>query len=83
MDGITSEMINESLNIDENIKSCKEAGESTGKSGSFFFFSKDRRFMIKTMFQDELELLMENLVDYFKHLEENPESLLARIYGVY
>jgi hypothetical protein len=25
-------------------------GESQGKSGSFFFFSKDRKFIIKTMF---------------------------------
>ena len=83
LDGITSEMINESFDIDLNIQSCKDAGESTGKSGSFFFFSYDRRFIIKTMFQEELELFLEHIVDYLKHLEENPDSLLARYYGVY
>jgi hypothetical protein len=35
-----------------------KAGESKGKSGSFFFFSHDRKFIIKTMFQEELDLMI-------------------------
>lgn len=35
------------------------------------------------MFQDELDSFMMNLQDYFTHLEKNPNSLIARIYGIY
>jgi 1-phosphatidylinositol-4-phosphate 5-kinase len=60
-----------------------KAGESQGKSGSFFFFSHDRKFIIKTMFQEELDIMMHNLEDYFTHVKKNPYSLIARIYGVF
>ena len=39
----------ESLNPRNNIESIFKAGESQGKSGSFFFFSQDKKFIIKTM----------------------------------
>ena len=41
-DGITKEMILESLDPNKNFSSAKKAGESTGKSGSFFFFSHNK-----------------------------------------
>jgi hypothetical protein len=50
MDGINPELIIQSLNPEKNVEKAKKAGESTGKSGSFMFFSKDGRFMIKTIF---------------------------------
>jgi len=83
MDGIEDKHIQESLAPQLNNKAVFKAGESQGKSGSFFFFSHDRRFIIKTMFQDELDIMMENLPEYFEHLKENPDSLIARIYGVF
>lgn len=49
-DGITKSMIMESLNPEKNFDSARKAGESTGKSGSFFFFSHNKQFIIKTMF---------------------------------
>ena len=30
-----------------------QAGESSGKSGSFFFFSLDKKFIIKTMTDED------------------------------
>jgi hypothetical protein len=39
----------QSLAPENNIDMVFKAGESQGKSGSFFFFSKDRHFIIKTM----------------------------------
>ena len=38
----------------------------------FFFFSHDRKFIIKTMFQEELDIMMENLPLYFDHINDNP-----------
>jgi hypothetical protein len=67
MDGITSEMIQYSLDPEntKTMEQAKKAGESTGKSGSFFFFSHDRRFIMKTMFTSELDVFMENIENYF------------------
>lgn len=61
-----------------------KAGEASGASGSFFFFSKDKRFVIKTMTKTEKQFFITRFAKpYFEHFERNPSSLLARIYGVY
>lgn len=39
----------ESFNIDKNREMIFKAGQGSGKSGCFFFFSKDNKFLIKTM----------------------------------
>jgi 1-phosphatidylinositol-4-phosphate 5-kinase len=83
MDGITPQMIKQSLDPEENLQQLFKAGESTGKSGSFFFFSRDRNFIIKTMFVDEMKVFIRELDQYIEHLEENPHSLIGRIYGIY
>jgi hypothetical protein len=49
LDGFDEATLRESLNPRNNIESIFKAGESQGKSGSFFFFSQDKRFIIKTM----------------------------------
>ena len=49
MDGIKPQDICSSLCPGKNIDKIFEAGQGAGKSGSFFFFSKDNRFLIKTM----------------------------------
>lgn len=48
-DGYDNKVLAESLDPEANRKMVFKAGESQGKSGSFFFFSKDQRFIIKTM----------------------------------
>jgi hypothetical protein len=42
-------MMLESLDINKNREMIFKAGEGSGKSGSFFFFSKDNKFLIKTL----------------------------------
>ena len=42
LDGITDKDIQKSLGPQFNYKAVFKAGESQGKSGSFFFFSHDR-----------------------------------------
>lgn len=82
-DGITPDVIKASLNPEANIENAKSAGEGAGKSGSFFVFSHDRKFIIKTMFESELDAFMFELENYFMHLDNNRDSLLVRIYGVF
>ena len=62
-----------------------EAGEGVGKSGSFFFFSYDNRFLIKTLQGSEKKKILGILDDYIAHLNKSKDnsSLLARIYGIY
>lgn len=40
-DGYTNQVLLDSLNPDKNKDMVFKSGESQGKSGSFFFFSKD------------------------------------------
>ena len=83
MDKIDRKIIKISLSAKRNRDQAFQAGESQGKSGSFFFFSHDRRFIFKTMNDGELQVMLEALPDYHDHLMKNPHSLLARIYGMY
>ena len=59
------------------------AGEGMGKSGNFFFFSHDTRFLIKTMTEGDFNAFMRLFQLYFEHINNYPDSLIARIYGVY
>ena len=83
-DGITTEVLLESLDPEKNRTNLFKAGEASGASGSFFFFSSDKRFIVKTMTTGEKDFFLTKVADgYFNHLKKNPTSLLARIYGVF
>ena len=60
-----------------------KAGQGTGRSGSFFFFSCDKKFVIKTLQGHEKRKLLSILDQLIKHFVQNNRSLIARIYGVY
>ena len=49
IDNIQSKDVMKSLNNDHNRKMIFKAGEGAGASGSFFFFSHDNKFIIKTL----------------------------------
>jgi 1-phosphatidylinositol-4-phosphate 5-kinase len=56
---------------------------SPGKSGSFFYFSRDYRFIIKTIRHSEHKFLLNILKDYHEHVKANPHTLLSRFYGLH
>lgn len=56
---------------------------SPGKSGSAFFLSEDDRFLIKTVQQEELRLLLELIPKYYRHVEDNAGTLLTRFHGLH
>lgn len=58
--------------------------EGSGKSASFFFFTSNRNFVIKTLKDEELTLLTRKglLEKYYKYLRRHPSSLLARFYCI-
>lgn len=56
---------------------------SPGKSGSFFYFSRDYKYIIKTIHHAEHKLLRRILRDYFAHVEQNPNTLISQFYGLH
>ena len=61
-----------------------KAGEASGASGSFFFFSEDKKFIVKTMTVSEMKFFEETFGKaYFSHLSKNRNSMIARIYGIF
>lgn len=62
---------------------CLTEQSSTGKSGSFFYYTADGRFMLKTISHEEFYFLHRILKDYYFHLKNNKDSLITRFYGMY
>jgi 1-phosphatidylinositol-4-phosphate 5-kinase len=56
---------------------------SPGKSGSFFYFSRDYKYIIKTIHHAEHKLLRRTLRDYYNHVKDNPNTLLSQFYGLH
>ena len=62
------EKFRESLSPKFNRDMVFMAGEGAGRSGSFFFFSHDKEFIIKTMYENELKVFIKALPKYFEYL---------------
>lgn len=56
---------------------------SPGKSGSFFYYSRDFRFIIKTIHHAEHKQLRRMLKDYYEHVKSNPNTLISQFYGLH
>jgi len=56
---------------------------SNSRSGAFFFFSSNGRFMIKTISKVECDFLRQNLKKYYFHLMEHKDTMLAKVYGLH
>jgi len=56
---------------------------SNAKSGSFFFFSHDKRYLIKTMTPTECHFLQSMLPRYYTYMQHNPHTFLTKYYGLY
>lgn len=56
-----------------------------GQSGSLFFFTPDRRYILKSMTKGELNTLTKKFIHNFTHYlaEGYIDTLIARIYGAY
>jgi 1-phosphatidylinositol-4-phosphate 5-kinase len=56
---------------------------SAGKSGSFFYYTPDNKFMIKTISHNEFERLKFILKNYYNHLANHPQTLITRYFGLH
>lgn len=56
---------------------------SNSKSGQFFFYSHDGKYMVKTQTKEENKFMKRILPHYFKYVTENPHSLMVRFLGMH
>ena len=70
LDQISPQQMINSLSLEENRNMVFRAGEGAGKSGSFFFFSHDNKFLIKTLQGKEKKILLDMLDEMIKHIQE-------------
>ncbi|EGG16003.1 phosphatidylinositol-4-phosphate 5-kinase family protein [Cavenderia fasciculata] len=54
-----------------------------GRSGSFFFKSKDEKYFIKTIPHNEFLTFTKIFQSYHQHIDKHPNSLLPRFYGLF
>ena len=54
-----------------------------GKSGSFFYFTRDFRYIIKTVSSEEEAFLQKIAYRYYSYMQKNPDSLIVRLYGLH
>ena len=57
--------------------------DSSGKSGSLFYYTHDKRYMMKTIPEREFESLQDALPSYYAMIKKNPKSLICRFYGLH
>ncbi|OMJ67935.1 hypothetical protein SteCoe_34773 [Stentor coeruleus] len=79
--GFSLDELIDSLNPNNNQNN--EVNQSAGKSGSFFLFTRDKKFAIKTIKKSERQIMLKFLKAYHQHLSEYPRSLLCKIFGLY
>ena len=80
---ITENDIIESLNIDNNKSTIFKFGEGEGKSPSTFFFTYDKKFLIKTISEGEMKLFLKMLPKYVQRVIHVSGTLLAIIFGIF
>jgi len=77
--GITQQLFYKSM-VETGISGGK-LGD--GKSGMLFFYSNDRRFVIKTVTRAEIQFFKSILRNYLTHVVKNKHTLLPRFFGAY
>eukprot|EP00941_MAST-03F_sp_MAST-3F-sp1_P002366 g2366.t1 len=96
--GVTTEKYIKSLGFTSLVKNFVQGGlrafsgaPTKAGSGAFFYFSYDRNFLIKTISQDEFNLVFKHndkmnqswLEFYTKEMTQDPGCVLVRICGLY
>jgi hypothetical protein len=81
---MSQDMFRNSLLPFNNTRALIKSFEKTSaKGGKPLIKTHDKRFLIKEIKKEEKDFLMSILPRYHNHLREHPNSLLAKIVGVY
>jgi 1-phosphatidylinositol-4-phosphate 5-kinase len=90
MNGISEDSYLKSLGPNQLINSIMSNDNQTlyelcssGQSGSLFYYTKDRRYMLKTIPEREFVKFRSVLQAYYQHMKVNKDSLINRFYGLH
>ena len=83
--GVSDESYNRSIIPKDKLsqRDVLDAKYGEGKSGAFFYFTWDSRYLVKTIKKFEVEVMLDTLKKYVEFLEENPNTMLARVVGLH
>ena len=56
---------------------------STGKSGSLFYFTEDKNYVIKEIPEVEFDKFKSILKSYYEHITRNKRTLVSQFYGLH
>eukprot|EP01126_Amoeba_proteus_P049443 TRINITY_DN5782_c0_g1_i6.p1 TRINITY_DN5782_c0_g1~~TRINITY_DN5782_c0_g1_i6.p1 ORF type:complete len:857 (-),score=341.97 TRINITY_DN5782_c0_g1_i6:253-2823(-) len=56
---------------------------STARSGSMFYKTPDSKYLFKTILHPEVGAMCDLLKDYYEHIENEPQTFIVRIYGLF
>ena len=82
-DEISDDIMIKVFSPSKNKSAIDKMSESKGKSGSFFFYSHDRKFIIKTITEGEKSTLSNILHDYYNYIKDHKNTVITKIYGIY
>ncbi|ETI47555.1 hypothetical protein F442_08178 [Phytophthora nicotianae P10297] len=54
---------------------------SEGKSGAFFYFTEDRKYVVKTLTNEELNFFLSILPQYYTYMKRHPDTFMTRFFG--
>ncbi|OHT08180.1 hypothetical protein TRFO_23390 [Tritrichomonas foetus] len=67
----------------ESLKSCRSQILNGGKSGSSFFITDDKKFLLKTIKKAEMNAMSSFLPSYFKYMKKYQNSHLVHVFAVF
>lgn len=83
-EGIVPKDFKDSFNIHYNEEAIKKSGESGGgASGELFMFSRDNKFILKTITDREHKVFKEMISEYSEHFLNHKDSMIGKIYGLF
>lgn len=83
LDGLSQESYLSSIYPQRFLSRMSSLRWSEGRSGGFFVFSPDHKFIIKTIPKSEHKVFLTHLQEYYHYIYQNPNSLLTRVYGLH
>jgi len=57
--------------------------ESSGKSGSLFWYSSDRKYIMKSITAEETHLMNSMIGSYLRYIRSHPHTLLCKFFGMF
>lgn len=77
--GISEELYANSFKIELGLY----AKRTSSKSGSSFFYTPNKQFIVKTISKKEAKFFSKMFLDYYKHVTQSPQTLLCITCGFY